>query len=91
VTIKERTANNDGSIEDSSEANKTSKLPRDLVFNFWALSPSQRRKIMQRLDLLEPDDDQLPETQRYRLAFERAEKREMINSIEKLVNQILAK
>ena len=48
VTIKERTTNNDGSIEDSSEANKTSKLPRDLVFNFWALSPSQRRKIMQK-------------------------------------------
>ncbi len=64
---------------------------RDLVFSFWELTPSQRRKTMQGLDLLEPTDDQLPESQRYRLAFDRARERQLINKLKDAVNQILAK
>ncbi|MGO9533907.1 MAG: metallophosphoesterase [Syntrophobacteraceae bacterium] len=64
---------------------------RDLVFDFWQLSPSQRRKIMQSLNLLEKSDDQLSETQRYRLAFRRAQERGMIQKVEGLINLILNK
>jgi hypothetical protein len=64
---------------------------RDLVFEFWQLSPSERRKIMQWLNLLEPSDDQLPEPQRYRLAFERARERMMIDKLEEAINQMLTK
>lgn len=62
---------------------------RNLVFDFWKLSPSQRRKIMQTLALLEPDDDELPEPHRYRLGFERARERGMISKLEDAVSQTL--
>lgn len=45
---------------------------RDIVFQFWQLTPSQRRKIMQDLKLISPEDDELTEPQKYRRAFERA-------------------
>jgi predicted MPP superfamily phosphohydrolase len=61
---------------------------RDMVFDFWQLSPSQRRKIMQSLNLLEKSDDELPETQRYRLAFRRAREGGMIQRLEELVKSI---
>ena len=63
---------------------------RDLVYNFWALTPRQRRTTMQELDLLEKDDDQLPETERYRKAFERAREREMLSDLEEMVKKKLA-
>ncbi len=64
---------------------------RNLVLSFWELTPSQRRRTMQGLNLLEPADDQLPEPQRYRLAFDRARERQLINKLKDAVNQILAK
>lgn len=61
---------------------------RNLVFKFWKLSSSQRRTLMQNLNLLEPEDDQLTETIRYRRAFERAQKLEKIAEIENAIKQI---
>lgn len=63
---------------------------RDIVFRFWALTASQRRKIMQDLGLLDPDDDKLTETARYRRAFERAQERGMFDDIEQAVSDISA-
>jgi len=60
------------SVLDQVEVSDMSEPHRDLVYAFWKLTASQRRKIMQDLNLLNKEDDQLPETQRYRLAFERA-------------------
>jgi len=73
------------------DASSNAVAQRNLVFDFWKLSPSQRRKIMQKLNLLEPSDDRLPETQRYRLAFERARNLGLIHELEEAVNQVLMK
>lgn len=75
--------------EETEMADITTKK-RELVFNFWNLSASQRRTMMQNLNLLEREDDKLPETLRYRKAFERAQKRGMISAIETAINKILA-
>ncbi|MFZ2960963.1 MAG: metallophosphoesterase [Candidatus Ozemobacteraceae bacterium] len=68
-----------------------STFARSLVFNFWQFSPSERRKIMQQLGLLEEADDELPETQQYRRAFERANDRNLISELNSLVNQLKPK
>lgn len=75
--------------DDIEGATKKHMQQRDIVFHFWELSPSQRRKIMQDLDLLEPDDDILPEPMRYRRAFERARRLEKIADLEIAINRIL--
>ena len=74
--------------DDIVEAAEEHMHQRDIVFHFWALTPSQRRKIKQDLDLLEPDDDTLPEPMRYRRAFERARKFERITDLETAINSI---
>lgn len=64
---------------------------RNLVFDFWELSPSQRRKIMQQLELLESEDDKLSEPERYKLGFNRARDRNLISKIEERVYSIINK
>jgi len=68
----------------------TTSTKRNLVYKFWKLSSSQRRTMMQKLNLLEKEDDQLPETLRYRKAFERARERNMISDLETAIDQIMA-
>lgn len=91
VPLMEGNTNKSGTPGEATETPVNITSPRDLVFDFWKLSPSQRRKIMQRIDLLEPSDDQLPEPQRYRLAFERARERGVIDKLEDAVSQTLTK
>jgi len=84
---------NTGASKKGNKLLEVAEMPsphRDLVFNFWKLSPSQRRKIMQGLNLLENSDDQLPETQRYRMAFERAQKNGKIEVLEEAISHMLA-
>lgn len=64
---------------------------RDIVFHFWELTASERRKIMQTLNLLEDDDDKLSEPQRYRRAFKRAQDRGEISAIENSIKEIMDK
>ena len=64
---------------------------RDLVVKFYELSPRQRRITMQKLDLIHPQDDQLPEPHRYRLAFERAYELGLIDKLREIVYKNLAK
>jgi hypothetical protein len=91
VSLMEGNTNKSGTPGGATEAPVNITSPRDLVFDFWKLSPSQRRKIMQSIDLLEPSDDQLPEPQRYRLAFERAREHGVIDKLEDAVSQTLTK
>lgn len=63
-------------------ASGTTMHQKDIIFHFWELTTSDRRKIMQSLDLLEPDDDKLPEPQRYRRAFQKASKQNLMAEIE---------
>jgi predicted phosphodiesterase len=78
-------------VDELVEVTDMSEPQRDLIYNFWKLSPSERRKIMQNLQLLEITDDQLPETQRYRLAFVRARERGMLNELKNEVGKLSAK
>jgi len=51
---------------------------RNLVYRFWNLPGSQRRGIMQSLGLIEEEDLQLPEAERYGRALLRARKRGLL-------------
>jgi predicted phosphodiesterase len=77
-------------VDELVEVSDMSEPQRDLVYAFWELTPSQRRKIMQDLHLLDSTDDQLPETQRYRLAFERARDRARIDELKTEVLKLSA-
>jgi calcineurin-like phosphoesterase family protein len=88
--IENKVAETKTAPKEETEMVDISTNKRDIVFNFWNLSASQRRTMMQNLDLLEREDDRLPETLRYRRAFERAQKRGMISEIEKAINNIRA-
>jgi len=71
----------------SSEGHTTQ---RDLVFDFWSLSITRRHKVIQSLNLLNQDDKQLPEPERYRLAFKRARERGMIGELKEQIYKVLA-
>jgi hypothetical protein len=77
-------------LPEANEVPMESISMRDLVFKFWSLSPSQRRKTMQDMGLLEGDDDKLPETVRYRLAFDRARERGQIYNLKEAVDKLLS-
>lgn len=62
---------------------------RDVVFKFWTLTASQRRKTMQTLNLIEQSDDSLSEPQRYRNAFKRAQERNLFKQLEVVINELL--
>jgi predicted MPP superfamily phosphohydrolase len=63
---------------------------RDISFDFWRkLSTSQRRGIMEQLNLLEEGENSLSETIRYHRAFKRAQERGQMDSIENKINIIL--
>lgn len=89
--VKMERTNPGGKRRDSKENEEmeNSKLLRDLVFHFWQLSPSQRRRTMQTLNLLEDSDNELPETQQYRRAFERARERQVIIDLKNVVTRCL--
>jgi len=54
---------------------------RDLLYRFWRLTSSQRRRITQDLGLLEEGDVRLPEPERYGRALIRAGERNLINDV----------
>jgi hypothetical protein len=94
-TVQHKKTEGNKKVSDSpDEANGASvdiASQRNLVFDFWQLTPSKRRKITQELGLLEPSDDDLTEPQRYRLAFQRARERNLIEKLEDVVIQTLTK
>lgn len=54
---------------------------RDLLYRFWQLTSSQRRRIAQDLDLLKDDEMKLPEPERYGRALIRAGERDVISKV----------
>jgi hypothetical protein len=54
---------------------------RDLLYRFWRLTSSQRRRITQDLGLLEEGEMKLPEPERYGRALIRAGERHLINDV----------
>ena len=60
---------------------------RELVFRFWNLRPSQRRRIANDLGLLAAEDLSLPEFERYRRAFIKARDLGKIQEVSTAVTQ----
>lgn len=60
----------------------------DVVLDFWNLTVSQRRNIISDLNLLKENEFDLPEPERYLLAFQRAKENQ---SFDKLKEAIISK
>lgn len=61
---------------------------RNLVFRFWGLTVSERRDIAPHHDLLEQDEMQLPDPERYGRALERAGERGLLEQIAREVTEL---
>lgn len=61
---------------------------RSIVYSFWNLTPSQRRKIANRLALLNEGELALPEPQRYRRAFENAARRSITDQLVQEIERV---
>jgi predicted phosphodiesterase len=61
---------------------------RDLVFRFWNLRASQRREITLALGLISAADLELPESERYRRAFDKARTLELVKELEARVTKM---
>ena len=70
------------------EAAMSNESTRNLVFRFWNLTISQRREIALRLELIEEDELQLPEPERYGRALLRASERSQLDALAREVAQL---
>jgi hypothetical protein len=68
-----------------AEAVMGEERARNIVLRFWDLTTSDRREISQKLSLLEPDEMDLPQSERYGRALLRAGQR---NLLDDLTNEI---
>ena len=78
-------------LEEAKEVPMNNTLRREIIFKFWELSASERRYVMQDLNLLNEGDDNISEPLRYRLAFERARERDAMREIEAKIESIRSK
>lgn len=74
---------NGGSLEEKVDEIMTRPPARELVFRFWHLASSRRREIANQLGLLTQEDLRLPEPERYRVAFNRAYERGLMDALAK--------
>jgi hypothetical protein len=64
-----------------SEAAMGEERARNIVLRFWGLTMSDRREISQKLNLLEPDEMNLPQAERYGRALLRAGQRSLLDEL----------
>lgn len=74
-------SNGEVSVAPEAPVETANSGSRELVFRFWNLRPSQRRKIANDLTLLTLEDLSLPEFERYRRAFVRARESDQIQRL----------
>jgi hypothetical protein len=79
VTINEESTST--IIEEDAEAAMGNEDTRDLLYRFWKLSTSQRRKIALDLNLIDRTEISLPEPERYGKAFIRAGERKQLGDV----------
>ena len=60
-----------------------------MLLKFWSLASSQRREIMQRLNLLTQEDMRLPEQERYRGCLLRAAEQGILGRVVQAVNELV--
>ena len=64
-----------------AEAAMAEERARNIVLRFWDLSMSDRREISQKLNLLEPEEKNLPQPERYGRALLRAGQRKLLDEL----------
>jgi predicted phosphodiesterase len=64
-----------------AEAAMGEERARNIVLRFWDLTMSDRREISQKLKLLEPDEMNLPQAERYGRALLRAGQRNLLDEL----------
>jgi predicted MPP superfamily phosphohydrolase len=69
------------------EATMSSERTRNLVLRFWNLASSQRREIALELGLMEQDEMQLPEAERYGRALMRAGERRLLEKVAEAIEK----
>ncbi|MGI2192710.1 metallophosphoesterase [Shewanella baltica] len=69
----------------SIDAMLNTKSVRELVYDFWGLTGSQKRKILEELRLLTDDDWNLPDVERQKIAFKNAEDRGQLKELEQVI------
>jgi hypothetical protein len=70
-----------------AEASMGDKRTRHIVDRFWDLDASDRREIALELGLIDQEEVQLPEAQRYGVALIRAAERHLIDRLAELVTE----
>ncbi len=61
---------------------------RHLILRFWDLTSSNRRALAEKLGLLEPDENRLPEPERYRRALMRAGERGLLKRVREEIERM---
>lgn len=88
ISIKNKndeSVNKEAYIESIIEPIQESKInPRELMYEFWKLSSSTKRKIINDLDLLTDNEWDHPEAERQKKAFEAANKSNQIKELAEL-------
>lgn len=74
--------------DDDVEATMSDEITRNLISRFWGLTISQRREIALRLELIEEDELQLLEPERYGRAILRAGERGQLDALAREVAQV---
>ncbi len=75
------------SADTDAEASMGDMRTRHLVDRFWDLDASDRREIALELGLVTEEEIDLPEPQRYGIAFIRASERNLLDRLEQLVDE----
>ena len=60
---------------------KTTPNKRNMLIRFWSLSSGQRRTIVNKLELLSQEELELPDFERYQLAFQNADKQNKLDAL----------
>lgn len=79
-TITEEKQDNETQFYNVKKENKTVK---ELIYLFWGLAGSQKRKIIDELNLLSDEDWDKPEVERQKIAFKNAINDGMLDDLEK--------
>jgi predicted phosphodiesterase len=71
-----------------AEAAMGDERSRNIVLRFWNLASSQRREIVEKLDLIDSADMKLAEPERYGRALTRAGERKLMNELAEEIEQM---
>lgn len=75
-------------ISEASKSTMSQTNPRKLIWRFWELQSSERKKICQDLNLISEDDFALTESERYRQAIIQASKLGKMEELDESIKKV---